>query len=147
MKIFNKNVFRNFKILERIEAGISLLGAEIKSIRQGRVDLSESFVRIKNNEAWLFNTYIHPYKGSESLGIDPRRARKLLLHKSQIFSLKGKVSQKSLTIVPVMLYTKHNLAKLEVGLARAKKKFEKKEAKKRRDLEREVERELRNKYQ
>jgi SsrA-binding protein len=144
MRIFNRNARRSFTILEKVEAGISLLGAEIKSIRQGRVDLGESFVRIKNSEAWLFNAYIHPYKGSESLGLDPQRARRLLLHKSQILSLSGKVSQKGLTIVPISLYTKRNLAKLEIGLARAKKKFEKKEAKKRKDLEREVERELKS---
>jgi len=145
MKFLNKNVYRNYQILEKIEAGISLLGAEIKSIRQGRVDLGESFVRIKNGEAWLFNAYIHPYKGSQELGIDPRRARKLLLRKSQILSLMGKVSQKGFTIVPLSLYIKHNLAKLEIGLARAKKKFEKRQDLKKKAIEREIERELRDK--
>jgi len=142
MRFVNKNAYRNYQILEKIEAGISLLGAEIKSIRQGRIDLSESFVRIKNGEAWLFNAYIHPYKGSQELGIDPRRARKLLLHKSQILSLTGKVSQKGFTIVPLSLYIKHNLAKLEIGLARAKKKFEKRQDLKRKAIAREIEREL-----
>jgi len=142
MRFVNKNAYRNYQILEKIEAGISLLGAEIKSIRQGRIDLSESFVRIKNGEAWLFNAYIHPYKGSQELGIDPRRARKLLLHKSQILSLTGKFSQKGFTIVPLSLYIKHNFAKLEIGLARAKKKFEKRQDLKRKAIAREIEREL-----
>lgn len=145
MKIINRRAFQNYQILERIEAGISLIGAEIKSIRKGRVNLPQSFVRIKNGEAYLVAAHIPAWSGEAKFGYNPQRDRKLLLHKSQINYLIGKTSGTKLTIVPTAIYLKNNLAKAEIGLAKARRKFEKREILKRRAIEREVERELRGK--
>jgi len=145
MRTVNRKARSFYQVLETIQAGIELKGPEVKSIREGKADISEAFVRIKDGEAWLFNAHVHPFKGSEKLGIDPTRPRKLLLHKSQILSLQHKVSQKGLTMIPLLLYTTPRLIKAEIALARAKKKFEKRETLKRRDIEREIERELKGK--
>lgn len=145
MRIVNKKAFQNYQILEKIEAGISLIGAEIKSIRARRINLGQSFVRIKADEAYLVSAHIPPWTGEAKFGYNPQKDRKLLLHRSQINYLIGKTSGTKLTIVPVAVYIKNNLAKVEIGLARTKRKFEKKEILKRRAIEREVERELRGK--
>jgi len=142
MRIVNRKAPHNFAILEKFEAGIVLLGAEIKSIRQSRMSLNEGFVKIRDGEVWLVNAHINPWMGAR---IDPTRSRKLLLHKSQIKNLSGKVGQKGLTIVPLACYFKNNVAKLEIALARSKKKYEKREALKKKDILRETERELRGK--
>lgn len=145
MKIVNRRAFQNYQILERFEAGITLVGAEIKSIRKGRVNLAQSFVRFKNGEAYLVSAHIPPWTGELKFGYNPQRERKLLLHKREINYLLGKTSGSRLTIVPISIYLKNNLAKVEIALARFKRKFEKKEVLKRRDIEREIERELRGK--
>lgn len=145
MRVINKRAFKNYQILERIEAGISLTGAEIKSIRAGRVNLPQSFVRIQNGEAFLVGVHIPPWTGEAKFGYNPQRARKLLLHKSQINYLIGKTTGTKLTIVPISVYIKKNLAKVEIALASSKRKYDKREALKRKDLEREMEKELRGK--
>lgn len=145
MRIVNKKVRLFYQILETLQAGIELKGPEVKSIREGKADIQESFVKIRDGEAWLFNAHVYPFKGSQNLGLDPRRSRKLLLHRSQILAWHNKVSQKGLTIIALSLYTTPRLVKAEIALAKARKKFEKREELRRRDIEREVERELRGK--
>lgn len=137
MNIINKKAKFNYTLTdEKVEAGIALSGAEAKSIRENRVDLSRAVVRIVGNEIYLINTNI-PTMGHLKLRAD--RMRKLLLHRSEILSLATKAKQKKLTLVPTRLYTKGRLVKLEVALGKTKAKFEKKEAIKRKDIEREIE--------
>ena len=145
MRVVNRRAKRDYQILEKYEAGIVLTGPEVKSVKGGRIRLEESFVRIKDNEAFLVNAEIPFYLPAGKRDYDPRRERKLLLHKKEILNLALKTAHSSLTIVPISCYTKHGLVKLTIALARGKRKWEKKEAIKRRDLEREVERELRGK--
>lgn len=135
----NRKAYYRYSILEKYEAGVALTGAEIKSIRQGRISLADSFVKIKDSEAFLINTFIAPYQRAQAPKYDSRRTRKLLLKKSEIESLKGKLTRKNLTIIPLRVYIKKNLAKIEIALTRSKKKYERKEEKKRKDIEREIE--------
>lgn len=141
MKISNKKAFFDYQISETFEAGIALFGFEVKSVRLGKADLSGSFVRIIGNQAFLVNGKIFPYQQSHE-GYDERRTRKLLLHKNEIISLKSKVEGSNLSLVPVSLYIKHGFVKLEIGLGKGKKKYEKRESIKKRDLQRDLEREL-----
>lgn len=145
MKIFNKKATYDYTILERFEAGITLSGAEVKSVKGGHAKLEGSFVRIIGSEAYLVNAQIFPYIYARPEGYDPKRTRKLLLNKSEIIRLKSKLEGGSLTLVPLSWYTKGPLVKLEVGLARGKKQYEKREAKRREDLKIELEREYRGK--
>lgn len=142
MKILNRRVRRDYQLFETLEVGISLLGPEVKSIREGKMSLEEAFVRIKGGQAYLFNAHIHPYRFAETTNLDPARARKLLLHKKEILLLEQKMKQKNLTMVPLACYTKGRKIKLELALAKGKRVYEHKEAIKRRDLEREAEMEL-----
>lgn len=146
MKIVNRKAFYNYTIEDRFEAGINLLGAEVKAVRLGLVDLSGSFARIIGSEAYLVNAKISPYQYARPEQYDPNRTRKLLLHKKQIISLKGKIEGSSLTIVPISMYTTGNLIKVELALGRSKKKFEKKESIKRKDIDRDIEEALKNKF-
>ncbi len=139
MKIINRKAFYDYEILDRFEAGINLLGAEVKAIRLGHADLTGSFVRIIGSEACLINAKIFPYEYARPQEYDSKRTRKLLLHKKQIIAIKSRTEGANLTIVPVSLYTKNNLIKLELALGKPKKKFEKKESIKRKDIEREIE--------
>lgn len=145
MKIINRRARYDYQLLERIEAGIALTGPEVKSVRAGKMSLNESFVRIRDSEAWLINAHINPYPFARQEGYKPTRTRKLLLHKKEILALEKKTEQRKLTLVPVSCYTKGNKIKLEIALAKGKKKYEKKEAKRRKDLEREAEQEIRGK--
>ncbi|QQG43772.1 MAG: SsrA-binding protein SmpB [Candidatus Daviesbacteria bacterium] len=145
MKILNKKALHNYYILESIEAGISLLGSEVKSLRQGRADLGEAYVRVINNEVFLINANIPRYSQTAARDYDPLRSRKLLLHKGQIHSLLGKISGQATTLVPVSVYEKNNRFKVQVGLARSKKQFDKRAAIKARDQARRIEQELRGK--
>lgn len=145
MKITNSKAFYDYEILDRFEAGINLIGAEVKAIRLGHADLSGSFVRITGNEAYLVNVKIFPYKFARPESYDERRTRKLLLHKKEIISLKSKMEGSSLTIVPISLYTSHHLIKAELALGKGKKEYKKKEALKKKDLDREIEQALRGK--
>lgn len=145
MKIFNKKATFDYHILERFEAGINLTGAEVKSIKGGHAQLTGSFVRIIGSEAYLVNAQIYPYIYARPEGYDPRRTRKLLLHKSELLRLKSKLDGANLTLIPLSWYTKGPLVKLEVALARGKKEYEKREAKRREDLKIELERDFRGK--
>lgn len=144
MKIFNRRAKFKFHFLERVEAGIVLSGAEIKSIRAGKANLSESFARIKDGEVYLVNAYIAPWMGSQKFA-DTNRDRKLLLHKKQILNLMGKISGGNLAIVPVSIFIKGNLAKVDLALAKSKAKFDKRLALKKKAIKRDVEREMRPK--
>lgn len=139
MKITNRKAFYNYFLLEHFEAGVHLHGAEVKAVRLGHIDLSGSFVRIIGSEAYLVNAKIFPYEYARPEGYDANRTRKLLLHKKQIISLKSKMEGSNLTVVPVSVYTKRVLVKVELALARSKKKFDKKQAAKQRDIDRETE--------
>ena len=145
MRILNKKALHNYHILERLEAGIVLTGSEVKSIRAGRIDLGQSYVRILNGEAYLVNANIQRYAQTADREYDGTKSRKLLLHRDQIDSLIGKTSGKAVTLVPVSIYEKHNRFKVAVGLAKSKKEFDKRKIIKERDHARRVEQELRGK--
>ena len=145
MKIVNKKATFDYTILERFEAGINLTGAEVKSMKGGHAKLEGSFVRIIGSEAYLVNAQIFPYIYARPEGYDPKRTRKLLLHKAELIRLKSKLESANLTLVPLSWYTRGPLVKLEVGLARGKREYEKREAKRREDQRRELERDYRGK--
>lgn len=140
MRIFNKKAKFNYKLLEKYEAGIVLSGGEVKSIKRGNIDLNQSYAKVIDGEIYLINVNI-PVEGKKHYV--PTRARKLLLHKKQIVSIQTKIKAKKLTLVPVRVYTKGRLVKVEISLAKSKRKYDKKEVIKKRDIEREIERELR----
>lgn len=145
MKVTNRSAFHDYNILERLEAGIKLTGPEVKSAKNGHVSLSGAFVRIIGSEAYLVNAQIFPYEFARIDNYDPRRTRKLLLSKREIVVLKQKTESAGLALVPVSLYTKHGLVKLEVGIGKGKKKYEKREELKKRAQKRELERTYRGK--
>lgn len=138
MEIKNKKAYFDYFVEKEIEAGIELVGTEIKSIRNGSVDLKDSFVNIKNNEAYVINMYIARYEEGNIFNHDERRTRKLLLHKKEILKLKEEVGVVGKSIVPLKLYIKKNKAKLLIGLAKGKKTYDKRETIKKRDMEREL---------
>ena len=142
MKISNKRAFYDYLITDKFEAGINLNGAEVKAVKMQHADLTGSYVRIIGSEAYLINAKIFPYEYARPEGYDDTRTRKLLLHKSEIISLKSKTAGANLALVPISLYDKHGLIKLEVGVGKGKKQYDKKEAKKKADLDREIEQEL-----
>lgn len=145
MRHVNKRALHKYHILESIEAGIMLSGSEVKSIRAGRIDLGESYVRILNGEAYLLNANIARYAQSADTAYDATRSRKLLLHSNQIQTLIGKTSGTNVTLVPVAIYEKNNRFKVEVGLAKSKQEFDKRKVVKERDHNRRIEQELRGK--
>lgn len=140
MKIVANNKFASFNyfILETYEAGVVLKGSEIKSIRQNGMTLSESFVLIKSNQVILKNSFIKSYQTANNFSPKPDRDRFLLLNKSEILKLKQKVEQKGLTLVPIKAYLKDNLLKVEIGLCKGKKLYNKKDDKKEQDIKRET---------
>ncbi len=146
MKIVNKRAPYDYQLLDRVEAGVKLLGAEVKAVKLGHADLGRSFVKIIGSEAYLINAQIFPYEYARPEGYDSGRSRKLLLHKKQLIALRSKTDGANLTIVPVSVYTTHNLIKVELAIAKSKKKFEKKEATKKKDIEKHIEEELRGKH-
>lgn len=141
MKITNRKARHKYQILEKVEAGIVLTGAEIKSIRAGRADLSEAFARIRDGEVFLVNAFINPWMGSQKF-VDARRERKLLLHRKQILNWQGKIAGAKLILVALSIYIKGNLAKVELALAKSKAKFDKRAALKKKTIQRDIEREL-----
>ncbi len=143
MKIVNKYA-NTYKPVEKIEAGIVLLGSEVKALRLGHGDISGAYVRISGSEAYLINGKIFPYKFSRIENYQEDRARKLLLHKKEIISLKSKLDQEKLTIVPLSLYLKKGNFKLEIALVEGKTKHDKRRDKRREVLDRDQERELKN---
>jgi SsrA-binding protein len=140
----NRKARHDYHIQESFEAGIVLKGSEIKSIRAGKVNLSDAYARPENGELWLYNSHIASYDAASYNTHEPIRPRKLLLHRKEINILAGKVVQKGLTLVPLKLYIKHGVAKVELGVARGKKVYDKREAIARRDAEREMERALKH---
>lgn len=139
----NRKATHEYFILDRLEAGLVLQGSEIKSVRAGQVSLAEAYVRVDGNEAWLMDAHIAPYDQASIYNHEPRRPRKLLLHRSEIRSLWDEVRQKGMTIVPLELYLKDGRAKVEIAVAKGKKLYDKREAIARRDAGRDMERQLR----
>ena len=137
-EIKNKKAYFDYTVLEEIEAGISLVGTEIKSVRKGSVDLKDSFITIKNNEAFIINMYIAKYEEGNIFNHDERRTRKLLLHKKEIKKLKEKVNTEGLTLIPLKLYFKKNYIKVLIGICKGKKLYDKRASIKERDLKRET---------
>jgi SsrA-binding protein len=124
----NRRAFYNYEILDHYEAGLVLTGTEIKSVRGGRVDLREAYARPQEGELWLLNSYIAPYDPASIFNHDPRRPRKLLLHREEILKLAGAVKEKGFTIVVLRVYLKGHVAKVELALARGKRQYDKKQA-------------------
>ena len=143
--IENKKVLHDYDILEKYEAGIVLIGHEVKSVKNGNIKLKSAFVTFYKGEPFLTNAHITKYKGAGSiLDYDPDRSRKLLLKKREIKRILGKSSEKGLTIVPISVYTKGSKIKVEIAVAHGKKQYEKKEKIKKKDLDREVMRTLKS---
>ena len=138
----NRKAGHDYHLTERFEAGLALQGSEIKSIRARQVSLREAYVRIESGEAWLLNAHIAPYDPASKMNHDPKRRRKLLLHKKEIQRLADKAQQKGFTIVPTKLYLKKGRAKVEIALAKGKRKYDKRREIAKRDVEREVSRML-----
>ena len=125
---FNRQATFNYEILDRYEAGLALTGTEIKSVRAGRVDLRDAYARPQDGELWLVNSHIAQYDPASIYNHEPRRPRKLLMHREEIVHLTDEVSQKGLTIVAIRMYIKNHVAKVELGLARGKRQFDKRRA-------------------
>lgn len=138
----NRKAYHNYSILETLEVGLALSGSEIKSVRESRVSLGESYVKAENGELWLTGAHIARYDPASYMGHDPTRRRRLLLHRKEINRLRGKLQEKGLALVPLKMYIKERLAKLEIGMGRGKKLYDKRETTLRRDAEREIERTL-----
>jgi SsrA-binding protein len=139
----NKKAYHDYEIEETYEAGLVLTGTEIKSIRAGKVNLRDSYARIKNGEVFLLNMHISPYEQGNRFNHDPLRTRKLLLHKREINKLFGLTREKGYALVPLKIYLKNGLAKVDLALARGKKLYDKRETMKKRDAQREIERAFR----
>ncbi|TMD51342.1 MAG: SsrA-binding protein SmpB [Chloroflexi bacterium] len=139
----NRRAFHDYFIDERLEAGLELLGTEVKSLRAGRANLRDGYVRINGDQAWLENVHISPYPQANLQNHEPMRPRKLLLHRKEIDSLIGKVRQKGYTLIPLRVYFVRNRAKVEVGLARGKRQYDKREALAEADAKREMARAVR----
>lgn len=137
MEIKNKKAYHNYFIEEEYEAGIELLGTEIKSVRKGSIDMSDAYVRIKDNEAYIINMFIEKYEGGSIFNHEPNRERKLLLHKKEIKKIYEKVKKEGFTLIPLKVYIKNEKAKILIGICKGKKLYDKRESIKIRDLERE----------
>ena len=141
----NKKAYFDYQILEKFDAGLVLLGTEVKSIKLGRINLAGSYVVFKGEELYLIGAKIPPYQPKNAPpDYEPERSRKLLLNKAEIKKLIGKTKQKGLTLIPLKVYTKHAKIKLEFGIGRGKKKIDKRESIKKRETEREIQRELKS---
>lgn len=138
----NKKARHDYFLEEYYEAGISLVGTEVKSLRMGKCSIKEAWIRIQNGEIWVYQMHISPYEKGNIFNRDPLRPRKLLLHKSEIRKLEQKCKEKGYTIVPVEVYLKGNLVKMEIALARGKKLYDKREDIAKKDMRREAQREF-----
>ncbi len=136
----NKKAYHDFEIGEKFEAGLVLLGTEVKSLREGRANLKDSYARVKRNEVFLFGLHISPYSHASFDNHDPERVRKLLLHRAEIKKLLGKTQERGFSLVPLKLYFKEGRAKVEIALARGKKEYDKRETLKRKEETREMDR-------
>lgn len=138
----NKKAYHDYFIEESYEAGIALHGTEVKSMRQGKCSIKESFIRIENGEVYAYGMHVSPYEKGNIFNKDPLRVKKLLLHKYEINKLSGKVAEKGLTLVPLQVYFKEGKVKVEIGLARGKKLYDKRQDIARKDQRREAEKEF-----
>ena len=138
----NKKAFFDYFIEEKYEAGIELFGTEVKSLRMGRCSIKESFIRIEGGEVYVYGMHISPYEKGNIFNKNPLRVRKLLLHKREIRKLTGEISQKGYTLVPLSVYLKGSLVKVEIGLAKGKKLYDKRETMAKKDQRREAEKEF-----
>jgi SsrA-binding protein len=141
----NRKAYHDYFIDDSIEAGLVLTGTEVKSLRQGKVSLGDAYARAQNGELWLMNAHIAQYQGGNRYNHQPTRDRKLLLHREQIANLIGKATRNGFTLVPLKLYFKNGTAKVELGLAKGKKLYDKRAALARRDAQRQMEQALRHK--
>jgi SsrA-binding protein len=139
----NRKAYYNYFVQDSIEVGISLTGTEIKALRSGRVSLGEAYVRPEAGELWLVNAHIARYEAASNLSHEPRRPRKLLLHRKEINNLISRIAERGLTLVPLKIYLKDHLAKVAIALAKGKKLYDKRESISRREMERDMERTLR----
>lgn len=142
----NKKAYHDYFIEDKYEAGISLHGTEVKSLRMGKCSVKESFLRIENGEVFIYGMHISPYEKGNIFNKDPLRVRKLLMHKAEINKITGKIAEKGYTLVPLQVYFKGSLAKVEIGLARGKKLYDKRQDLKAKDAKRDIERALKNAY-
>ena len=144
----NKKAYHDYFIEDKYEAGISLHGTEVKSLRMGKCSVKESFIRIENGEVFIYGMHISPYEKGNIFNKDPLRVRKLLLHKGEINKITGKIAEKGYTLVPLQVYFKGSLAKVEIGLAKGKKLYDKRQDIAKKDQRREAEKEfkVRNLY-
>ena len=140
----NRQAYHNYHILEKYEAGIELFGTEVKSIRQGNVNLKESFCMVKNGELFAQGMHISPYEKGNIFNRDPMRPKRLLMHKKEINKLHARISQDGLTLIPLSMYFKDSKVKLEIGLARGKKLHDKRETSAKKTSDREIERQLKS---
>ena len=138
MEILNRKAKYNYQIFDTIEAGIVLTGTEIKSLRLGKANIRDSYVRVKNNEMFIINMHISSYENGNIFNHDETRERKLLLHKKEIFKFRDKIKLEGYTIVPLKVYLKNGRAKVLIGLAKGKKNYDKREEIKKRDIERNI---------
>jgi len=136
--VTNRKAYHEYFISDKYEAGIVLSGTEVKSVREGRINFTDSFATIKNEELWLLNCHISPYSHGNRENHEPTRSRKLLLHKREIRRLIGKVAERGFTLVPLRLYLKRGLVKVEIGLAKGKKQYDKRETEHRKTMDREA---------
>ena len=141
----NRKARHEYHMLDTYEVGLVLKGTEVKSLREGKVSLRESFAQFENNELYIINMHISPYAFGNIFNVNPKRKRKLLLHYREIKRLKGQVEEKGLTLIPLSIYFKKGYAKLELALAKGKKLYDKRRALAEKDAQREVDRELKNK--
>ncbi len=140
----NRKAFHNYIVEESLEAGVVLTGTEIKSVRAGRVNLSDAYIRPDKEELWLLNAHIARYDPGSYMSHEPTRPRKLLLHRKQILGLAAQVAEKGYTLLPIKVYIKGHLAKVEVALGRGKKLYDKRASIARREVEREIDRAVKN---
>lgn len=138
----NKKAYHDYFIEDTFEAGISLHGTEVKSLRMGKCSIKESFIRIENDEVFVYGMHISPYEKGNIFNKDPLRVRKLLLHKSEIYKIAGKMAEKGYTIVPLKVYFKQSLVKVQIGLAKGKKLYDKRHDIAKKDQQREAQREF-----
>ena len=136
----NKKAYHDYYVDDSYECGIQLVGSEVKSLRNSEANLKDSYAQIKNNEIYLINAYIAPYSKGSYFNQNPRKDRKLLLHKAEIKRLYTKVTQKGITLIPLRLYFKGSLVKVELGLCRGKKTYDKRESSKQKDIQRTIDR-------
>lgn len=138
MKIVNKKAYHNYEIEESFEAGIVLTGSEVKSVKSGRCNLSDAYVKFLGDELWLVNADIAQYSHDGRVDYDSRRSRKILLKRSELEKLRGKMKQGRLTLVPLSIYTTRNFVKVQVGLGKGKRSYQKKNVEKKRDVKRQM---------